>query len=1063
METLTHHAIRLAIALYQKGFLVIKAAPATWRQLLNDLRVIRNIIFRTHLKLTQGFYSAEYDDILSALEVCRDSLLLFQPLVKKYQKLGSSNLSAKWTRLCSPFDEKKIAECKQSLRDAKATLNLALSSRVALDLHPAVKQPAPGGSVDIILDPATFPGRLSGVSGKTNAGLIDGQQNLTGALSELGIERVRTIDTQDELVISAGDIDASQLSGSRRRNPVRFGSSSSNADDVRAQRHRPGESDASTVSSQSARNPPSASQLHSVQSSDVSLTSQSQASGHSAGLVSRPVQDRSLYSVNYADYEDQDSDFPGLDNIHQDDILSKLQSDTRFQDLGEVFSQRAQLMSHIKPLTEWLSCALWWLLKSRAVLEALSDQNRVNRLGTATWPVTVSTKQAAVDQLKACWILENKVLVSDNEDAKITGAAWKMFSDVCDAIHGDLFERDTLGKFLADVNAVKNRNTLLEEHLSQAVEQVSAVPEAIDSLDPPSRWFTLYQDEAGSTNERVFLRTFVNAAIGDQPRRTKEAPYMLILWSVQGRSEVLISLVNQCGTVNLTAPITREHLRHYDEHSVESDLEFKISFPSQEHVTIRFLSSTDLDKVLGIPRTYYEHLQEWEPADGELLVFRESIRAFNQYQTGSANLDGPVGRGMSQERIVCELSLYVGIPSESWKTQRRLFVTSALGSKKPWCQSFWLPLGDVKVLRNGLDMTITFSDCCQSAKRPDGQFGWYYSFVYDENKPNHNMRIQFDTDQAADEFYSAILRPWDLPCRLGNISLIKCYQHDHGSERTVPNGKEIAVWKMEDREDHEASRYLSLVLTNKTLNGSISSKVYFLLRDVDFIIGQADTTSVEFPALYVPHYLSNINGFRRRPSREETPKYEGAEWKRAKETFHFSSETGLRLFMHDITSWQVIVTCLATSLQISHGLRSTSKRRDVAVTLWANPAKSSLHTGGEHRLTFRCLEPSNRSDDPLWITIDLPPDCDHSNNARNRQVILKHAGVCLGEELDITSLRAVQDQHATRARTDRQVVVTFADVTTMERLSHGLFHCLHGQRRLPFPDISVPFQHDRYL
>lgn len=67
------------------------------------------------------------------------------------------------------------------------------------------------------------------------------------------------------------------------------------------------------------------------------------------------------------------------------------------------------------------------------------------------------------------------------------------------------------------------------------------------------RYITVELEDAGAEDECVILRAFVNAGIGGKKlrMRTKTAPYMLLLSTVQGESEPKITICNQSGTLCL--------------------------------------------------------------------------------------------------------------------------------------------------------------------------------------------------------------------------------------------------------------------------------------------------------------------------------------------------------------------------------------------------------------------------------------------------------------------------------------------------------------------------------
>lgn len=67
------------------------------------------------------------------------------------------------------------------------------------------------------------------------------------------------------------------------------------------------------------------------------------------------------------------------------------------------------------------------------------------------------------------------------------------------------------------------------------------------------RWITVEQDDAGEEDEKVLFRTFVNATIGIKSVRNKSkgAPYMLLLYTKKGESEIQVTISNQSGSCGL--------------------------------------------------------------------------------------------------------------------------------------------------------------------------------------------------------------------------------------------------------------------------------------------------------------------------------------------------------------------------------------------------------------------------------------------------------------------------------------------------------------------------------
>ena len=79
---------KLALDLYQKVFLVAKAAPETFGKLLRELIIVKNVLYRIDRRFAREG-RLHYDDATrDALMLCNEALLIFKPLVIKYKKLG---------------------------------------------------------------------------------------------------------------------------------------------------------------------------------------------------------------------------------------------------------------------------------------------------------------------------------------------------------------------------------------------------------------------------------------------------------------------------------------------------------------------------------------------------------------------------------------------------------------------------------------------------------------------------------------------------------------------------------------------------------------------------------------------------------------------------------------------------------------------------------------------------------------------------------------------------------------------------------------------------------------
>lgn len=79
---------KFALDLYQKVFLVAKAAPETFGKLLRELIIVKNVLYRIDNRFRREGRQQYDEDTQAALMLCNEALLTFKPLVIKYKKLG---------------------------------------------------------------------------------------------------------------------------------------------------------------------------------------------------------------------------------------------------------------------------------------------------------------------------------------------------------------------------------------------------------------------------------------------------------------------------------------------------------------------------------------------------------------------------------------------------------------------------------------------------------------------------------------------------------------------------------------------------------------------------------------------------------------------------------------------------------------------------------------------------------------------------------------------------------------------------------------------------------------
>lgn len=187
---------------------------------------------------------------------------------------------------------------------------------------------------------------------------------------------------------------------------------------------------------------------------------------------------------------------------------------------------------------------------------------------------------------------------------------------------------------------------VLWEHLQPMEERLNNPAELHEdpALDP-GRWITCDPKNAGFEDERVLFRCFANSAgVGLRQLRveTESAPYLVVIWTKGGESEMKITFCNQSGSLNLTrdckqsdshfpstgnltfllavkrddvVSLTDEESRPLGPPPVDLD------FPGMP-VTIYFLQLGDFEEFMSIPKRFFDVVQDREPKEHEDRIYR---------------------------------------------------------------------------------------------------------------------------------------------------------------------------------------------------------------------------------------------------------------------------------------------------------------------------------------------------------------------------------------------------------------------------------------------------------
>ena len=725
-----------------------------------------------------------------------------------------------------------------------------------------------------------------------------------------------------------------------------------------------------------------------------------------------------------------------IDTEDRDDIVDKLGNYPAFQQLEPKFaveienfkSQRAERFKNYDGgLKECLSCGTWWLLKSRKIMEVI----RADQVGTcqqrSTWPTKISRGQAAVDLLKACYIVKNIIFSKETLGRPVKNSTWKGAKDIISAVHDEISLDDTINILNSSNSGLDRLHLSFSETIHQPVEAAKQLPAALDSFQPSRRWLTIYTDHAGDARERVLFRTFVNAQIGEESvrRKSPSAPYLLVLWSQHGRSEVIVSLANQIGTVNLCCTLTEQDLRKHEAH-VRPSLEFELSFPSQDTV-VQFLNLSELNDFLQYPKNFFKVTSEREARPEEFLVFREGLYAFDQRSNALGPRSSISGGIVNQARSSCEVSLYELVPSECWKTQRRIVISSALDATDPWCYSYWLPISQVRATGQGRDVELHWSDCNQLEKKSNGNYGHNHSLVYRPDSPNVNINMQFQDAEAAGEFKAAILRPWVVPFETDNLKCKASFGSAGGADdspSSAPVGQELSVWQLMDADGAMRQIYLSIVYVERNAQSGFLTNVYFVHRDVDFAMEQVGKNSVSFELLRVPRPVSNVRNLKYPP--KEKGACEDVEWGFANADFHFENDGDIPRFMKSLIGWELVFCCRASSVQSGILMKpGTWRQRDIIVTVWSALEEAGVNRG--LRVATRWMGDVQTSKDYKWSVAVVSSTTNCTIGPGASKVILKDIELARGVQLDVKKLVAVDFKGRIESQHKKTLVLTMPD------------------------------------
>lgn len=406
-------------------------------------------------------------------------------------------------------------------------------------------------------------------------------------------------------------------------------------------------------------------------------------------------------------------------------------------EVQQQFSASFQESGDLMTLDIWLCIATWWYLKSKTICDAINkptsqEENNTGNRTEDAWEPEISFVQATADLLKSIWIVDEIILRCFDDPGLSSASTVDKLRYLIKSIDTELRRRRKPGSDspMGTLRDLRDCDFKLFEPYAQSIEEPRSIPQGLDDIQySPYRFMVADMEDACHSGEKVVYRKFVNARLGPHgfPTRSFTAPYMLLLSCLDGSSELFVSLINQHGTLNLVRAIYRDDFKMFQEDTC-MDGGYLLSFPSLS-TNVRFLHPQDRVEFYGHLRRLYEGLRVRNPRLGEVLICRQPL-AFYETQHSDLPSSEPGETSLPEMHTLCEVSLYEHTPSQSWQTVRRLVICSSPSSNPVFCTTYWLPLSRVRVQRQDDQVVLSWSDCGQIHSRPDGEYGYCWSYIY---------------------------------------------------------------------------------------------------------------------------------------------------------------------------------------------------------------------------------------------------------------------------------------------------------------------------------------------
>ncbi|KAL8691651.1 MAG: hypothetical protein Q9218_003172 [Villophora microphyllina] len=937
---------KLAADLYTKGWVVARDAPQEFRDLVHDLLLLKDVLYVVHSKI-KGDSDLYGDPTKRVLQRCSESLFEFSILVQKYENLALSDRGHWFRRLQWSREQDSIKECHNKLQKHQQLLNLVLQGR-NLQGEEQTEDISYNGGVQW---------------SDTFATTSDEQHLYTGG-PRLSF---KTIDSAQTLIpphLSPPLTHKGPSLLSRQRSNQQY----TNADLT----------ELPPVQKSTSQITGSSSLSDSYRSGGNGRPNKSLIQRTSDSSVGGRLRQMSLGTLASEDSWGQGSS--DHTNFQPLEIPEQREKHECPKELADAFLQSFDTVSDEVLDESWIRVATWWLLKTAAFRDY------------SHWENTTSRAQAYVDLLKSSWILDELI-----KERKVAGDLTKphprkLVIDLLKALKSDLYHRhhDKSYGDAPDIETLLKQDPSLLESFEQTVEAKENVPRAMDDLTTSQRWITIDKDHGGFPDEKILFRCFVNAQIGQRHERSKSsnAPYVILLWTKTGESEISVSLCNQRDTLNLSRKLTAEDLEDWkslDKNATSIHLEF----PTQS-AEINFLIREDIEGFQAGPMKFFEAVKGRDPCTGELTLFQTVIKSYRNVEV-SSNMGQNDNDSTPKSLGHSELRLYEQMAEVCWKTVRRLVVSSAADSKKLGSVSHWLPISNVRLQVEDCTVTVSWSDCGHLEKKERGNYNPYYSYVYHADKPNQKIILVFGHSDDAQRFEDCILFLTETPPQVRLSAMI-------GSSSAF---QETRIYSLFDQDDPDRG-YHGIVYAKKSPKTYHFSKICYVYRDLDFSFRNQNPAEIDLQHVRIPHYISNRHKMLARPrEREIVPQFREVTWLHQPLEMTFSCDEDAVRFLSGLTGWRLKFYRQSAKLVLTDTsqLRKPKKtHKGAEIQLWE---KAAPEGGIWTQLVVRSAE----GDSP-WLTARLEASGGGLGLPTGGVAELKGLAIHQGKDLDTKYMQA---------------------------------------------------------